>query len=56
MHLEKNTNHELLDRKLTLEYCVEKVERRKDANLAREFEIAFPHELNAEQRVKKCLQ
>ena len=29
---------------------VEKVERRKDATLAREFEIAFPNELNAEQR------
>ena len=29
---------------------VEKVERRKDALLAREFEIAFPSELNAEQR------
>ena len=30
--------------------AVEKVERRKDAVLAREFEIAFPCELNAEQR------
>ena len=29
---------------------VEQVERRKDALLAREFEIAFPSELNAEQR------
>ena len=31
---------------------VEKVERRKDALLAREFEIAFPEELNKEQRKK----
>jgi hypothetical protein len=30
--------------------AVEKSERRKDALLAREFEIAFPSELNAEQR------
>ena len=45
----ENTNHELLDRN-QLWNTVEKVERRKDANLAREFEIAFPHELNAEQR------
>ena len=44
-----NTNPELLDRQ-TLWNTVEKVERRKDAVLAREFEIAFPHELNAEQR------
>ena len=44
-----NTNMELLDRN-TLWNTVEKVERRKDANLAREFEIAFPHELNAKQR------
>ena len=29
---------------------VEKVENRKNSQLAREFEIAFPHELNAEQR------
>ncbi|MFW2000658.1 MobA/MobL family protein, partial [Acinetobacter ursingii] len=29
---------------------VEKVDRRKDATLSREFEIAFPNELNAEQR------
>lgn len=45
----ENTNPELLDRN-HLWNTVEKVERRKDANLAREFEIAFPHELNAEQR------
>ena len=44
-----NTNLELLDRQ-TLWNTVEKVERRKDAVLAREFEIAFPSELNAEQR------
>lgn len=44
-----NTNPELLDRQ-TLWNTVEKVERRKDAVLAREFEIAFPCELNAEQR------
>ncbi len=44
-----NTNPELLDRQ-KLWNTVEKVERRKDAVLAREFEIAFPHELNAEQR------
>jgi hypothetical protein len=30
--------------------AVEKSERRKDALLAREFEIAFPKELNQEQR------
>ena len=45
----ENTNPELLNRN-QLWNTVEKVERRKDANLAREFEIAFPHELNAEQR------
>ena len=44
-----NTKPELLDRQ-TLWNTVEKVERRKDAVLAREFEIAFPCELNAEQR------
>lgn len=44
-----NTNTELLNRQ-TLWNEVEKVERRKDALLAREFEIAFPSELNAEQR------
>ncbi|MCH7353929.1 MULTISPECIES: MobQ family relaxase [unclassified Acinetobacter] len=45
----ENTNPELLDRN-QLWNAVEKVETRKDANLAREFEIAFPHELNADQR------
>ena len=45
----ENTNKTLLDRQ-TLWNKVERVERRKDANLAREFEIAFPKELNAEQR------
>lgn len=44
-----NTDPELLDRQ-TLWNTVEKVERRKDAVLAREFEIAFPSELNADQR------
>ena len=45
----ENTNTELPNRqKLWNE--VEKAERRKDALLAREFEIAFPSELNAEQR------
>lgn len=44
-----NTKPELLDRQI-LWNTVEKVERRKDAVLAREFEIAFPCELNAEQR------
>ena len=39
----------LLDRN-TLWNTVEKAERRKDAVVGREFEIAFPHELNAEQR------
>ena len=48
----ENTNPELLGRN-QLWNTVEKVERRKDANLAREFEIAFPHELNKEQR-KEC--
>ena len=45
----ENTNTELLNRQ-TLWNQVEKAERRKDALLAREFEIAFPRELNAEQR------
>ena len=49
IYVPENTNPELLDRN-QLWNTVEKVERRKDANLAREFEIAFPHELNAEQR------
>ena len=44
-----NTNEKLLDRE-TLWNAVEKSERRKDALLAREFEIAFPQELNKEQR------
>lgn len=39
----------LLDRN-TLWNTVEKAERRKDAVVAREFEIAFPHELSKEQR------
>lgn len=39
----------LLDRN-TVWNTVEKAERRKDAVVGREFEIAFPHELNAEQR------
>lgn len=46
-----NTNENLLNRQI-LWNEVEKVERRKDALLAREFEIAFPSELNAEQRKK----
>lgn len=45
----ENTQEELLDRQ-TLWNTVEKSERRKDALLAREFEIAFPQELNKEQR------
>ena len=45
----ENTKKELLDRQ-ELWNAVEQVERRKDATLAREFEIAFPHEFNAEQR------
>jgi hypothetical protein len=45
----ENTNTKLLNRQ-KLWNQVEKVERRKDALLAREFEIAFPSELNAEQR------
>lgn len=45
----ENTKSELLDRQ-NLWNAVEKSERRKDALLAREFEIAFPSELNAEQR------
>ena len=45
----ENTNPELLDRN-QLWNTVEKVENRKNSQLAREFEIAFPHELNAEQR------
>lgn len=45
----ENTNSELLDRN-QLWNSVEKSERRKDALLAREFEIAFPQELNQAQR------
>ena len=45
----KNAKKELLNRE-KLWNTVEKVENRKDSNLAREFEIAFPHEINAEQR------
>lgn len=43
------TRPELLDRN-ELWNEVEKAEKRKDALLAREFEIAFPSELNAQQR------
>ena len=39
-----------LTNRQTLWNAVEKEERRKDATLAREFEIAFPHELNQRQR------
>lgn len=49
IHAPENTKKELLDRQ-KLWNTVEKIERRKDAVLAREFEIAFPCELNAEQR------
>ncbi|WP_407603159.1 MobQ family relaxase [Acinetobacter pittii] len=45
----ENTNPNFLDRQ-KLWNAVEKSERRKDALLAREFEIAFPSELNAQQR------
>ena len=44
-----NAKVELLDRQ-SLWNIVEKVENRKNSVLAREFEIAFPQELNAEQR------
>ena len=47
----ENTHPELLDRN-QLWNKVEKVENRKNSQLAREFEIAFPHELNKEQREK----
>ena len=43
------TKAELLDRG-QLWNAVEKTERRKDANLAREFEIALPQELNKAER------
>ena len=45
----ENTKKELLDRN-KLWNAVEKVENRINSLLAREFEIAFPSELNAEQR------
>ena len=45
----ENTSPDLLNRQ-NLWNKVEQVERRKDALLAREFEIAFPQELNKEQR------
>ena len=45
----ENTNPELLDRN-QLWNTVEKVENRKNSQLAREFEIAFPHELNKQER------
>ena len=47
----ENTKEKLLDRQ-NLWNAVEKVERKKNALLAREFEIAFPSELNAQQRKK----
>jgi hypothetical protein len=47
----ENTKSALLDRN-QLWNAVEKVERKKNALLAREFEIAFPSELNAQQRKK----
>lgn len=45
------TKSELLERG-QLWNAVEKIERRKDANLAREFEIALPQELNKAEREK----
>lgn len=45
----ENAKAELLDRQ-SLWNIVEKVENRKNSVLAREFEVAFPQELNAEQR------
>ena len=45
------TKAELLERG-QLWNAVEKTERRKDANLAREFEIALPQELNKAEREK----
>lgn len=47
----ENAKKELLDRE-SLWNEVEKVEKRKNSNLAREFEIAFPYELNQEQRAQ----
>ena len=32
--------------------AAEQADKRKDARVAREFEIALPHELNAEQRLE----
>lgn len=49
LYAPENTNPDLLNRQ-NLWNKVEQVERRKDALLAREFEIAFPQELNKEQR------
>ena len=47
----ENTKEQLLERQ-KLWNAVEKTEKRKDATLAREFEIAFPSELNEQQRQK----
>ena len=44
-----------LDRS-TLWNAAEQAENRKDARVAREFEIALPHELNAEQRLEATRQ
>ena len=51
LYAPENTSPDLLNRQ-NLWNKVEQVERRKDALLAREFEIAFPQELNQEQRKK----
>lgn len=51
LYAPENTNPDLLDRN-QLWNEVEKVERRKDACLAREFEVAFPQELDKSQRQK----
>ncbi|MDC4031619.1 MobQ family relaxase, partial [Acinetobacter baumannii] len=45
----ENTKKELLDRE-TLWNTVETIETRKNSQLSREFEVAFPCELNQEQR------
>ena len=45
----KHTNPELLERN-NLWNTVERVESRKNSQLAREFEIAFPHELKKQER------
>lgn len=47
----ENTKKELLDRE-TLWNTVETIETRKNSQLSREFEVAFPCELNQEQREK----